>query len=105
MLAATLPHFLRPRNIVCKTGYFACFVKQGDIPEQLRRLQFVRFDSGAGITRPLGQLAEALRRDLEWRGDNLDAAKAGPTFRLGKPPWTARMSSFKRRTIPSFSPI
>src|SRR5262249_43485086 len=36
-----------------------------DIPEKLRRLQFIRFDGGAGFARPLAQLAEALRADLE----------------------------------------
>ena len=41
-------------------------VLEADIPEQLRRRQFVRFDSGAGITRPLAQLAQALREDLDW---------------------------------------
>jgi len=76
-------------------------VADTDIPEQLRRLQFVRFDTGPGIARPLTQLAEALRQDLEWirehtrlselamrwqarsrsdslllRGDELNAAKA-----------------------------
>src|SRR5262245_41359880 len=40
-------------------------VADDDIPEQLRRLQFVRFD-GRGMTRPLGELAEALRADLDW---------------------------------------
>src|SRR5262249_21927932 len=37
-----------------------------DIPERLRRLQFVRFDGGLGINRPLTHLAEALRQDLNW---------------------------------------
>jgi formylglycine-generating enzyme required for sulfatase activity len=71
------------------------------IPEKLSRLQFVRFDAGRGVTRPLKELAEALRQDLDWirehtrlgeiatrwdrrgrsealllRGDDLDAAKA-----------------------------
>jgi formylglycine-generating enzyme required for sulfatase activity len=41
-------------------------VAEADIPEQLRRRQFIRFDSGPGITRPLTQLAEALRQDIEW---------------------------------------
>src|SRR5262249_16401935 len=36
------------------------------IPEKLRRLQFVRFDTGLGVNRPLTQLAEALREDLDW---------------------------------------
>jgi internalin A len=36
------------------------------IPEKLKRLLFVRFDSGLGFARPLSQLAEALRVDLDW---------------------------------------
>jgi hypothetical protein len=76
-------------------------VPDHDIPEKLGRLQFVRFDSETGFARPLSQLAEALRVDLDWirehtrlgelarrwdargrpeslllRGDDLDAAKA-----------------------------
>src|SRR5215831_3734969 len=76
-------------------------VPEHDIPKKLSRLQFVRFDTGRGITRPLAELAEALRQDLDWirehtrlgelarrwdgrkrpaslllRGDDLDAAKA-----------------------------
>src|SRR5262249_43537124 len=41
-------------------------VPDDDIPEKLRRLQFVRFDSAAGFARPLLRLAEALRVDLDW---------------------------------------
>jgi len=41
-------------------------VPEAEIPEALRRRQFVRFDTGQGVTRPLGQLAEALRHDLDW---------------------------------------
>jgi hypothetical protein len=37
-----------------------------DIPEKLRDLQFVRFDTGKGVTRPIAKLADALRMDLEW---------------------------------------
>ena len=76
-------------------------VVDADIPEQLNRRQFVDFSKGSSITRPLLELADALRRDLEWirehtrlgelslrwqsrnrpeflllRGDDLDAAKA-----------------------------
>src|SRR6516225_9168984 len=75
-------------------------VPEHDIPKKLSRLQFVRFDTGRGITRPLAELAEALRQDLDWirehtrlgeiatrwdrrgrpealllRGDEIDAAK------------------------------
>src|SRR5215472_9992121 len=76
------------------------------IPEKLSRLQFVRFDAGRGITRPLKELADALRQDLNWirehtrlgeiatrwdrrgrpeslllRGDDIDAAKKWMTAR------------------------
>ena len=37
-----------------------------EIPEKLSRLQFVNFDSGRGVTRPLAELADALRQDLDW---------------------------------------
>ena len=82
-----------------------------DIPTQLRRLQFVRFDTGHGVTRPLGQLSDALRQDIDWirehtrfgelaarwqlrgrpdslllRGDELAAAKAWmATRKVGAP--------------------
>jgi len=86
-------------------------VPDHDVPEKLRRLQFVRFDSGAGFARPLSQLAEALRDDLDWirehtrlgelakrwdgrgrpeslllRGDDLDAAKAWMAARKAAAP-------------------
>jgi formylglycine-generating enzyme required for sulfatase activity len=86
-------------------------VAEDDIPEKLSRLQFVRFDTGRGITRPLTELAEALRQDLEWirehtrlgdiatrwerrgrqealllRGDDLDAAKAWMAARKAAAP-------------------
>src|SRR5215475_11039687 len=41
-------------------------VPEHEIPKSLSRLQFVRFDTGRGITRPLAELAEALRQDLDW---------------------------------------
>jgi TIR domain len=74
-------------------------VPDHEIPEKLRRLQFVRFDTGPGFAR-LSELAAALRVDLQWirehtrlgeiatrwdrrgrheslllRGDEIDAAK------------------------------
>jgi hypothetical protein len=75
-------------------------VVDAELPEQLRRRQFVDFSKGRSIIRPLRELADALQRDLEWirehtrvaelslrwrsrnnpdslllRGDDLDAAK------------------------------
>jgi WD40 repeat protein len=95
-------------------------VPEGDIPEKLRRLQFVRFDSGSGFTRPLSQLAESLRVDLDWirehtrlgelatrwdrrrrpetlllRGDEIDAAKAWMVARkTGAPEFTDAQRAF-----------
>jgi formylglycine-generating enzyme required for sulfatase activity len=86
-------------------------VTEADAPERLRRLQFIRFDMGLGITRPLAQLADALRQDLDWirehtrmaelaarweargrpssmllRGDDLVAARAWATKRKQEAP-------------------
>jgi formylglycine-generating enzyme required for sulfatase activity len=86
-------------------------VPDSEILEQLRRLQFVRFDVGLGLTRSLAQLAEALRQDIDWirehtrlgelavrwqarsqpdslllRADELDAAKAWVTRRKPEAP-------------------
>jgi formylglycine-generating enzyme required for sulfatase activity len=95
-------------------------VPEHDIPEKLRRLQFVRFDGGAGFARPLSQLAEALRVDLDWirehtrlgelarrwdsrgrpeslllRGDDVDAAKAWVAARkAGTPEITDAQRAF-----------
>src|SRR5215470_13660803 len=41
-------------------------VPDADIPAKLSRLQFIRFDIEPGFVRPLAQLAEALRQDIEW---------------------------------------
>jgi formylglycine-generating enzyme required for sulfatase activity len=86
-------------------------VPNADIPEKLRRRQFVDFTKVPSITRPLRELSDALRRDLEWirehtrlgelatrwqsrsrpdslllRGDELDAAKAWVTARKPEAP-------------------
>jgi WD40 repeat protein len=95
-------------------------VPDSDIPQKLSRLQFVRFDSGRGLNRPLAELAEALRLDLGWirehtrlgelaarwqargraeslllRGDDLDAAKAWMARRkAGAPEITEAQRAF-----------
>jgi hypothetical protein len=71
-----------------------------EIPPKLSELQFIRFDTASGVMRPLRELADALRVDLQWirehtrlselatrwdgrgrpeslllRGDQIDAAK------------------------------
>jgi TIR domain len=86
-------------------------VPEHHVLKKLSRLQFVRFDTGRGITRPLGELAEALRQDLDWirehtrlgelamrwdgrghpeslllRGEDLDAAKTWMAVRKAAAP-------------------
>jgi formylglycine-generating enzyme required for sulfatase activity len=41
-------------------------VADAEIPEPLRRRQFVSFDSSLGFTRPLTELSKALRQDIDW---------------------------------------
>src|SRR5499425_2525887 len=41
-------------------------VPVNEIPEKLRRLQFVPFDTGRALNRSIAELAEALRVDLDW---------------------------------------
>jgi hypothetical protein len=97
-------------------------VPESDIPEKLRRLQFIPFDSGQGFARRLLELAAALRVDLDWirdhtrlgelarrwdgrgrpeslllRGDDLDAAKAWMAARMaGAPEITDAQRAFIR---------
>src|SRR5215471_6678480 len=82
-----------------------------EIPPKLSKLQFIRFDTAPGMMRPLRELSEALRIDLDWvrehtrlgelaarwegrarpeslllRGDDLGAAKAWmATRKVGAP--------------------
>ena len=41
-------------------------VAEAQIPPQLKRLQFVRFDAGTSFNRPLAKLAVALKQDIDW---------------------------------------
>ena len=102
-------------------------VPEHDIPEKLRRLQFVRFDSGPGFAR-LSELAAALRVDLQWirehtrlgematrwdkrarpeslllRGDDLDAAKGWMAARKAEAPEITDAQRAFIRTRPAFS--
>src|SRR5262245_37194053 len=95
-------------------------VPDADIPPQLSRLQLLRFDGGRGVARPLAELAEALRLDLDWirehtrlgelaarwqvrsrpeslllRGDDLDAATGWMARRkAGSPEITQAQRAF-----------
>jgi formylglycine-generating enzyme required for sulfatase activity len=63
-------------------------VSDADIPQELQRRQFVRFDTGLGINRPLAQLAEALRQDLDWIREHTRLGElAGRWESRGHPDW------------------
>jgi formylglycine-generating enzyme required for sulfatase activity len=86
-------------------------VPDAEIPPKLRELQFISFHTAPGVMRPLRELAEALRVDLQWirehtrlgelatrwdgrgrpeslllRGDELDAAKTWMAARNASAP-------------------
>ena len=63
-------------------------VPDADIPEYLRRLQFVRFDTAQGLTRPLAQLAAALREDLDWVREHTRLGELAARWAArGRPEW------------------
>jgi formylglycine-generating enzyme required for sulfatase activity len=63
-------------------------VPDADIPLELQRRQFVHFDAGLGINRPLAQLAAALRQDLDWIREHTRLGElAGRWEARGRPDW------------------
>jgi|HubBroStandDraft_5_1064220.scaffolds.fasta_scaffold15765_2 formylglycine-generating enzyme required for sulfatase activity len=61
-------------------------VPEPEIPEELRSRQFVRFDGAAGLARPLGQLAEALRQDIDWIREHTRLSELAARWELrGRP--------------------
>jgi TIR domain len=61
-------------------------VPEPEIPEKLRRLQFVRFDTGRALTRSITELVEALRVDLDWIREHTRLAElAGRWQARGRP--------------------
>src|SRR5262249_7572046 len=41
-------------------------VREADVPERLRRLNYIFFSEGQSSLKPLAELATALRQDVEW---------------------------------------
>ena len=105
-------------------------VAEKQIPAKLSDLQFVRFDTAPGMMRPLRELAEALRVDLEWirehtrlgelaerwqsrnrsedlllRGDDLVAAKAWSAKRKPDAPEIAELQRSFLRASEQAEPI
>ena len=61
-------------------------VPEIEIPERLRRLQFVRFDAALSVTRQLAELAQALRQDIDWIREHTRIAELAARWQAhGKP--------------------
>jgi formylglycine-generating enzyme required for sulfatase activity len=56
-------------------------VPDADIPPKLQRRQFVRFDTGQGINRPLALLVDALRQDLDWLREHTRLSESAVRWR------------------------
>jgi hypothetical protein len=56
-------------------------VANADVPELLRRLQYVDFH-GESFARPLRDLATALRRDVEWIREHTRLTEAAARWQL-----------------------
>jgi formylglycine-generating enzyme required for sulfatase activity len=61
-------------------------VPDSDIPNQLRRLQFIRFDVGFGLTRSLAQLAKTLRQDIDWIREHTRLAELAARWQVRSQP-------------------
>jgi len=66
-------------------------VPETDVPERLRRLNYIYFHQGKSFARPLTELVAALRQDVEWirehtrLGELRRSHKCGMTFLLFGP--------------------
>ena len=65
-----------------------------EIPPKLSELQFVRFDTAPGVMRPLRELADALRVDLDWIREHTRLGELADA--LGQA-GTSRIAAFARR--------
>jgi hypothetical protein len=60
-------------------------VLENEIPEKLRRPQFVRFDAGRALMRSIAELAEALRVDLAWIREHTRIARTRDALARAEP--------------------
>ena len=56
-------------------------VPEADVPERLRRLNYIFFREGRSVARPLRELAAALRRDVEWIREHTRLSEAAARWR------------------------
>ena len=58
-------------------------VPEAEVPERLRRLNYIFFREGQSFARPLADLARALRQDVEWIRSTRASVKRPPAGRPG----------------------
>src|SRR6516165_10023758 len=56
-------------------------VPEADVPERLRRLNYIFFREGQSFARPLRELAAALRQDVEWIREHTRLSEAATRWR------------------------
>jgi len=56
-------------------------VPEAEVPERLRRLNYIFFREGRSVARPLRELAAALRRDVEWIREHTRLSEAAARWR------------------------
>jgi hypothetical protein len=61
--AAKLGKRLVPIQLISTQGQR---LPEADVPERLRRLNYIFFQEGQSSLKPLAELATALRQDVEW---------------------------------------
>jgi hypothetical protein len=57
-------------------------VPEADVPERLRRLNYIFFREGQSFARPLRELAEALRQDVEWIREHTRLSEAAARWQI-----------------------
>jgi len=57
-------------------------VGEADVPEQLRRLNYIYFRTGQSFVRPLGELATALRQDVAWIREHTRLSEAAVRWQV-----------------------
>jgi TIR domain len=56
-------------------------VPEAEVPERLRRLNYIFFREGQSFARPLRELADALRQDVEWIREHTRLSEAAARWR------------------------
>ena len=64
-------------------------VAEADVPERLRRLNYIEFRTGQSFARPLGELVRSLRQDVAWIREHTRLSEAAARWQARNPATTA----------------